>query len=370
MARKKRACAPSPVISTTRTHFPILLSPITVFQPNFQPGVLKAAEKAKLPSLEDRTDLRDTLLFTIDPHDAKDHDDAVFAEPDTDPENPGGYRVIVAIADVSYFVRPGDALDKEALKRANSVYLPDRVVPMLPERLSNNLCSLRENEDRPCLAVEMIIDSGGNKKRHHFIRGLMRSAAKLSYEEAQAISEGAPASPEIKAAIDHLFSAYRARLSERAKRAPLDLDLAERKIIMNSDGEIEKVVRRDRFDAHKVIEEFMILANVAAAETLERARTPRIYRIHENPDEESLNGVRDYLATLDYSLAKGGSVRPGNFNQTLKIAEERDEKEMVSEVILRAQQKAVYDTENYGHFGLNLRSLCTLSRRRSAVMRI
>ena len=320
----------------------------------FPKAVLAEAQKAQLPALDERTDLRATPLFTIDPADAKDHDDACFAEPDTNPENPGGHRIIVAIADVSYFVRAGSELDKEALRRANSVYLPDRVVPMLPERLSNDLCSLREGEDRPCLAVEMIIDSGGRKKSHRFMRALMRSHAKLSYEEAQAISEGAPAGADIKQAVSNLFGAFRARWTERIKRAPLDLDLPERKVILNKQGEVADVIKRERFDAHRVIEEFMILANVAAAETLERARLELIYRVHDQPDEDDLEGVREYLDRLDYRLVKGGSVRPANFNQILKIAEARDEKEMISQIVLRAQRQAIYDTENRGHFGLNL----------------
>ena len=323
---------------------------------DFPDSVLKEAEKAKLPDAQNRTDLRDTLLFTIDPADAKDHDDAVFACPDDDPKNPGGFKVIVAIADVSWFVQPGGALDREARKRGNSTYLPDRVVPMLPERLSNNLCSLRENEDRPCLAVEMVIDASGRKKKHRFMRAIMRSAAKLSYEDAQAISEGKlkSAATPIKEAVQSLYAAFRARWKERAKRAPLDLDLPERKIILNKNGEVAKIALRERFDAHRVIEEFMILANVAAAETLERARVERIYRVHDQPDPEKLEAIRKYLGTLDYSLVKGGSVRPANFNQLLKIAEQRDEKEMVSEVVLRSQRQAIYDTENVGHFGLNL----------------
>ncbi len=325
----------------------------------FPKSVIAEADKAQLPTPDGRTDLRSTPLFTIDPADAKDHDDACFAEPDPDPANPAGHRVIVAIADVSYFVRAGSELDKEALRRANSVYLPDRVVPMLPERLSNDLCSLRAGEDRPCLAVEMIIDSGGRKKSHRFMRAIMRSAAKLSYEDAQAISEGgdpkdvdAPA--EIRDAVRNLFGAFRARWSERSKRAPLDLDLPERKVVLNERGEVADVVKRERFDAHRVIEEFMILANVAAAETLERARLELIYRVHDQPDEDDLEGVREYLDRLDYSLIKGGSVRPANFNQILKIAEARDEKEMISQIVLRAQRQAIYDTDNRGHFGLNL----------------
>jgi len=322
----------------------------------FPAAALAEADRAAPSADAAREDLRDTPLVTIDPADAKDHDDAVFAEPDPDPANAGGYRVIVAIADVSAFVRPGGALDAEALKRGNSVYLPDRVTPMLPERLSNGLCSLRADEDRPCLAVEMIIDGEGRKKRHRFLRATMRSFAKLSYEEAQAISEGAGAgfSPVIRDSVVHLFDAFRARWRERARRAPLDLDLPERRIVLKPNGEVDRIVLRERFDAHRVIEEFMILANVAAAETLERQRTHLIYRVHDQPDPEKLDAVREYLQSLDYSLAKGGSVRPANFNQLLKIAGERDEKEMVSEVVLRAQRQAVYATENVGHFGLNL----------------
>jgi ribonuclease R len=320
----------------------------------FPAPVIAEAKKAKLPPLGDRTDLRDTPLFTIDPADAKDHDDAVFAEPDPDTDNKGGYRIIVAIADVSFFVKPDSALDTEALKRSTSTYLPDRVVPMLPERLSNDLCSLRENEDRPCLAVEMVIDARGAKKRHRFMRAMMRSHAKLSYEDAQAIHDGANAAPHIRDGVRHLYDAFHARWKERTKRAPLDLDLPERKIILGKNGKVERVVKRERFDAHRVIEEFMILANVAAAEALERARTPLIYRVHDQPDPEKLDAIRDYLGTLDYSLDKGGSVRPANFNQLLKIAGQRDQKEMVSEVVLRSQRQAIYDTDNAGHFGLNL----------------
>ncbi|MBL4619817.1 MAG: RNB domain-containing ribonuclease, partial [Marinicaulis sp.] len=209
----------------------------------FPDTVITEANKAKHASLGNRTDLRDTPLFTIDPADAKDHDDAVFAEHDPDTDNPGGYRIIVAIADVSFYVTPDSELDVEALKRGTSTYLPDQVVPMLPERLSNDLCSLREGEDRPCLAVEMILDAGGVKKRHKFLRAMMCSHAKLSYEDAQAISEGADAAPIIKASVKHLYAAFKIRWKERTKRAPLDLDLPERKIIIGKDGTVEKVVK-------------------------------------------------------------------------------------------------------------------------------
>ncbi|MGF1543372.1 MAG: ribonuclease R [Parvularculaceae bacterium] len=312
------------------------------------------ADRASAPGTDDRENLRDRPLVTIDPADANDHDDAVWAAPDGDDSNPGGFVVVVAIADVSWFVRPGSALDEEALKRGNSVYMPDRVVPMLPERLSNDLCSLREGEDRPCLAVEMVLDAGGRKRRHRFMRAVMRSAAKLSYEDAQGVIDGGGGGDAVAKTVRTLKAAFDARWSERAKRAPLDLDLPERRIVLGADGRVDRVERRERFDAHRLIEEFMILANIAAAETLERRKRTQIYRVHDAPDPERLDAARDYLASLGYSLVKGGSVRPANFNQILKTAEARGQKEMVSEAILRAQQQAVYATENVGHFGLNL----------------
>ena len=315
--------------------------------------VVAEAERAAAPDMQNRTDLRDTPLLTIDPEDAKDHDDAVFAAPDDNSKNPGGWRIIVAIADVSWFVRAGSRLDAEAQNRGNSVYLPDRVVPMLPERLSNDLCSLRENVDRPCLAVEMIIDAEGRKKSHRFMRAMMRSAAKLSYADAQKIIGDKDAHGVVASCVRNLHAAFEARWKERAKRAPLDLDLPERKVILKPDGTVDKIINRERYDAHRVIEEFMILANVAAAETLEQTRTPQIYRVHDTPDPEKLNSVRDYLDDLDYSLAKG-SVRPSQFNQILKIAETRGQQEMISDVVLRSQRQAAYSTENVGHFGLNL----------------
>jgi len=321
----------------------------------FSEDVVAEAKNVTVPSLETRVDLRGYDLLTIDPSDAKDHDDAVAAWPDDDADNEGGFRVIVAIADVSWFVRPGSRLDQEALRRGNSVYLPDRVVPMLPEHLSNGLCSLREGEDRPCLAVEMILDHSGRMIDHKFSRAMMRSTAKLSYEEAQAIIRGGEGKTDkITAMVGQLHAAYRCRMGEREKRAPLDLELSERKIVLGDDDLVSDVVMRERFDAHKLIEEFMILANVAASETLEKARIEQIYRVHDKPDAEKLEATRLHLQTLDYRLVKGGSLRPGHFNQILKIAGDRDQKEMVSELILRSQRQAVYATENLGHFGLNL----------------
>jgi ribonuclease R len=315
--------------------------------------VVAEADRAKPPTLGDRVDLREMALITIDPEDAKDHDDAVFAAPDNDKANPGGWKVVVAIADVSWFVRPGSRLDQEAQRRGNSVYLPDRVVPMLPERLSNDLCSLKEGVDRPAIAVELTIDAEGRKRRHRFMRAMMRSAAKLSYAEAQQFICDAAKTGPVADVVRQLYDAFQTRCKERKHRAPLDLDLPERKIILNEDGTVARVIRRERYDAHRLIEEFMILANVAAAETLEQKKTPQIYRVHDVPDPEKLNSVREYLEDLDYSLAKG-PVRPAQFNQILKIAAERGQQEMISDVVLRSQRQAIYATENVGHFGLNL----------------
>ena len=324
----------------------------------FRREALAEAETARPAGLAGREDWRDLPLVTIDPIDAKDHDDAVHAEPDTDPRNPGGFIVTVAIADVAHYVTPGSALDREALVRGNSVYFPDQVVPMLPERISNNLCSLRPAEDRAALGVRMIIGSNGRKRSHTFHRVLMRSAAKLSYQQAQAAADGQPdetTRPLLDHVIKPLYAAYEAIKRERAERQPLDLDLPERKLLLKPDGTVDRVIVPPRLDAHRLIEEFMILANVAAAETLERARTPLIYRVHDEPAPEKLEALREFLATLDIRLAKGQALRPGDFNKILARVKGTEHEQLVNEVVLRTQAQAEYSAENYGHFGLNLR---------------
>jgi len=324
----------------------------------FRREALAEAEEARPAGLAGREDWRKVPLVTIDPADAKDHDDAVYAEPDTDPKNAGGFIVTVAIADVGHYVTPGSALDREALVRGNSVYFPDRVVPMLPERISNDLCSLRPNEDRAALAVRMVIDANGRKRSHTFHRVLMRSAAKLHYAQAQDAADGRPdetTGPLLAPVIEPLYAAYRARLHERQERQPLDLDLPERKILLKADGTVDRVIVPPRLDAHRLIEEFMILANVAAAETLERARTPLIYRVHDEPSPEKIEALREFLATLDINLAKGQVMRPGDFNKILARVKGTEHETLVNEVTLRSQAQAEYSAENYGHFGLNLK---------------
>lgn len=306
---------------------------------------------------EKRTDLRDVPLLTIDPVDARDHDDAVHAEPDTDRKNPGGHIVTVAIADVAHYVRPGSRLDKEARLRGNSVYFPDRVVPMLPERISNDLCSLREAEERPTLAVRMIFDANGRKRRHTFLRAVMKSAAKLSYQEAQAAIDGRVSKkcePLMERALVPLWNAYAALSRARDARGPLDLDLPERKIVLDDRGRVARVDTPERLDAHRLIEEFMIQANVAAAETLEQAKTPLVYRIHDQPSKEKLKALRDFLDTLDMKIGTASGLKPEAFNRVLAQAKSLPVPELVNEIVLRSQAQAEYNPQNLGHFGLNL----------------
>ncbi|NVN86651.1 MAG: ribonuclease R [Rhodopseudomonas sp.] len=325
---------------------------------DFSAEAIREAEAAKPATLKGREDWRELPLVTIDPPDAKDHDDAVHAEPDSDPGNKGGCIVHVAIADVAYYVRPGSALDADALRRGNSVYFPDRVVPMLPERISNDLCSLIPNAPRGALAVRMVIDASGRKRSHSFHRILMRSAAKLSYAQAQAAIDGRPddtTGPLLEPILKPLYAAYDIVKRGRDERDPLDLDLPERKILLKPDGTVDRVVVPERLDAHKLIEEFMILANVAAAEMLEKKALPLIYRVHDEPSVEKVHNLQEFLKTLDLSFTKAGALRPALFNRVLAQVKGHDAEPLVNEVVLRSQAQAEYASENYGHFGLNLR---------------
>jgi ribonuclease R len=323
----------------------------------FPPAALVEAEGRTVPDLRGREDLRAIPLVTIDGADARDFDDAVFAEPDDDPANPGGWRLLVAIADVAHYVRPGSALDREARNRGNSCYFPDRVVPMLPEALSNGLCSLVPGEPRACLAVRMRIDARGDLVDHAFVRGLMRSAARLTYEQVQAAIDGTPddtTASLLDAVIRPLLAAHRALAAARARRGTLDLDLPERVIRLDPQGRVATIDVRRQTDAHRLIEEFMILANVAAATELERRGVPCVYRIHDQPDALKLEGLRPFLEAIGYGLAKGALV-PAHFTHVLKAVAGRPEALLVNELILRAQAQAAYDPENIGHFGLALR---------------
>jgi ribonuclease R len=328
----------------------------------FSEAVEDEAAHQELPSLKGREDLRDLPLITIDPADARDHDDAVYAMRDDDPKNADGWIVWVAIADVAAYVRPGTNLDREARDKGNSTYFPDRVEPMLPERLSNGLCSLTQGDNRACMAVRMVFDKDGRKTGHKFVRGLMRSHAKLSYEQAQAAIDGPEkgdgpddtTGPIMEAVLYPLWNAYRAMLKGRLKRSPLQIESAERRIRMNPEGQITSIEPRVSLEAHRLIEEMMIQANVCAAETLEQKKTPLLYRVHDAPSQEKLFNLGDFLSTIGKPWNKGEPATTKRFNKLLDETREGEHAEVVNEVVLRTQMQAVYSAENVGHFGLNL----------------
>ncbi len=325
----------------------------------FPEAVLLEAERQDPATLGAREDLRHLPLVTIDPSDARDRDDAVHAHPDTEPGNPGGHVIWVAIADVAAHVPPGSELDREARTRGNSTYFPDRVVPMLPDRLSGDLCSLHENVDRACLAVEMRIDAQGVKIGQRFTRGLMRSQASLAYEAVQAAIDGQPdarTEPLLDPVLRPLYAAYGALKLARANRQPLELELPERRIELSDEGKVLSVNFKERFDAHKLIEEFMVLANVAAAEELERLRKPLLYRVHEQPNADKIDALRDVAQASGFVLAKGQVLQTRHLNNLLKAAQGSDYAELLNLTTLRSMTQAYYHPQNLGHFGLALRS--------------
>src|SRR5210317_2205745 len=306
-----------------------------------------------------RQNLRDVPLVTIDPADARDHDDAVFAEYDTDPANKGGFILWVAIADVAHYVTPGSQLDREAWKRGNSTYFPDRVVPMLPDRLSGDLCSLHEGVPRACIALRMVLDAQGDKISHEFYRAMMKSAASLTYQEVQAAMDGhvnERVEPYLETVIQPLYAAYAALAAARERRQPLDLDLPERRIELSEDGKVASVAFKDRLDAHRLIEECMVLANVAAAETLIAKKTPLLFRVHEEPSPDKLEALRETAQAAGLVLAKGQVLRTKHLNQLLQQAKGTDEAELINMSTLRSMTQAYYAPQNFGHFGLALRN--------------
>jgi ribonuclease R len=340
---------------------PRAASIIAIHAHNLPTGFSKSAEAeaeaAQPPTLAGREDLRAVPFVTIDPSDARDHDDAVYAEPDDAPGNAGGWLIWVAIADVAAYVRADTALDREAREKANSVYFPDRVEPMLPERLSNGLCSLVEGENRACMAVRMVFGADGRKRSHRFVRGLMRSAAKLSYEQAQAAIDGEPddkTGPILATILRPLWDAYHIMLKGRLARSPLAIESLERRIIIGEDGKVASITPRKSLEAHRLIEEMMIQANVAAAEQLEANKTPLIYRIHDTPSQEKVQSLADFLETIGVPWTKGEAPRTDRFNRLLEQTRETPHADIVNEVVLRSQMQAVYSSDNIGHFGLNL----------------
>ncbi|MEE4347964.1 MAG: ribonuclease R, partial [Paracoccaceae bacterium] len=326
---------------------------------DFPDEVIAEADSMKPAGLSGREDMRDMPLITIDPWDARDHDDACWAHADDDPANAGGHVIWVAIADVAHYVHPGSALDIEARRRGNSSYFPDRVVPMLPDRLSGDLCSLHEGVPRACIAVRMQVDATGQKIGHRFVRGLMRSVASLNYREVQEARDGAPnekCAPLMDLVITPLYAAYDALVKARARRQPLDLDLPERKVILSDEGKVTSVNFADRLDAHKLIEEFMVLANVAAAETLIARRSPLLFRVHEEPSPEKLEALRDTAQAAGLVLAKGQVLKTAHLNALLAQAEGTDHDELINISTLRAMTQAYYSPSNFGHFGLALQA--------------
>ena len=312
----------------------------------FPQAALDQAEAAGPVALGSREDLRGVPLVTIDGEDARDFDDAVFAEADGD-----GHRLIVAIADVAHYVPHGSPLDRTGWERGNSVYFPDRVVPMLPEALSNGWCSLRPDEERGCLFVEMRVDAAGRKTAHRFGRGLMRSAARLTYEQVQDAHDRDDA---LGLPIPALYAAFRALLGARQARGTLDLDLPERKVTLDDSGKVLAIVPRPRLDSHRLIEEFMVLANVAAAEVLEKQHLPCMYRVHAPPSDEKMEALRTFLHGMSVSLPPQGQVHPRDLDAVLKQVEGTEAAPLVNEVVLRSQSQAQYSPDNIGHFGLAL----------------
>ena len=316
----------------------------------FSPEAIEEAQAAaKLPlSSDHREDLRHLPIVAIDPSDARDHDDAIWAEPD----GQGGFRALVAIADVSFYVRPGGSLDRAARERGNSVYFPDRVVPMLPEVLSADVCSLRAGQDRAAMACHLTIAANGKVTDWRFTRALVRIDEVIAYEEAQRrIDEGDAAQHLV-----NLWDAWRALERARTDRDPLDLDLPERRVKLDEAGRITEIALRERLDAHRVVEDFMIAANVAAAKALESKVAPIVYRIHEPPNREKLVALKDYLATFDRKFTLGQVITPGLFNRMLKDVADEAEKALTMEAVLRSQTQAYYGPRNAGHFGLALGS--------------
>nr|WP_314447085.1 ribonuclease R [uncultured Sphingomonas sp.] len=314
----------------------------------------EAREVSKMPLGTEREDLRHLPIVAIDPADARDHDDAIWASPRED----GGWDAIVAIADVSFYVRPGSALDREARRRGNSVYFPDRVVPMLPHELSSDICSLKEGQDRAALACHLQVGADGTLKAHRFTRAVIRVAANIAYEDAQRAIDGEDGvEPELVAsALRPLWDCWAALFAARKKREPLELDLPERQVVLDEKGRIMSVAPRERLDAHKLVEDYMIAANVAAAKALEAKKAPVMYRVHETPGREKLTALKDYLATFDLEFALGQVVKPATFNRIIERVGESDSLPEITEQILRTQTQARYSPDPLGHFGLALPS--------------
>ncbi|MDP3371865.1 MAG: VacB/RNase II family 3'-5' exoribonuclease [Candidatus Paracaedibacteraceae bacterium] len=321
----------------------------------FSDKAVQQANDAKLPPLGKRTDYRSIPLVTIDGEDSRDFDDAVWAEPDSDHTNKGGWRAIVAIADVAYYVRPGDELDKEAFDRGNSIYFADRVVPMLPEGLSNEMCSLKPNEDRACIAVEMVISATGNLKSYKFCRGLMRSSARLTYKQVQEAIDGDYTSVSKMLwdnVLEPLYGCYKSLRVARDQRGSLNLESIERKVIFDEDGKIKAIIPKPQQISNQLIEELMISANVSAAKALTSKKWPCLFRVHDKPDETRVENLKHVIQKMRIKVPKIPKMTPQGFNTILE--QETPFKRLIHDLVLRSQAQAVYSPDNLGHFGLGL----------------
>lgn len=315
-------------------------------------------EGMKVPELGDREDLRTIPLVTIDGFDARDFDDAVFAQKDEDPANEGGYKLIVAIADVSFYVHKGDVLDAHASERGNSVYFPDYVLPMLPEALSNDLCSLRPFVERACIACYMTMTKNGRIKSFRFARALMKSHARLTYEEVEKTLLRGKANkntePVLTTTLLPIFEAYKLLKSARDERGSLELESDEHQIIFDETKEVKDIELKKSLTAHKIIEEFMVAANVAAAKALSHAGWPCIYRIHDKPDPIRLQSMKTLLKMLNLPTIASDNPSPKELNRVLAASKGTPYAQMVNTLVLRSQAQAQYSPNNIGHFGLNL----------------
>ncbi|MBT3504797.1 MAG: ribonuclease R, partial [Piscirickettsiaceae bacterium] len=325
----------------------------------WSPEALKHAESygEHIPktAINGRLDLRHLPLLTIDGEDARDFDDAVHAEALDD----GSWRLWVAIADVSYYVDPNSPLDKDAQERGTSVYFPSQVIPMLPEALSNGLCSLNPEVDRLCMVCEMVVDANGQLTSHQFHQGVMNSHARLTYTEVAAmlVDNDATLRSQYKAVLpglETMYGLYKAMLSSRHQRGAIDFELTETQFLFDSNRKIDAIVPRERNDAHRLIEEFMVAANVSAAQFLLSHKLPALYRVHETPSAEKLSGLREFLSELGLSLGGGDDPSPSDYAVLLSAAHQRQDAHLLQTVMLRSMKQAMYHPDNVGHFGLAL----------------
>ena len=328
---------------------------------NFDSETTVLAKSKTVPELGSRRDFRETPFVTIDGHDARDFDDAVWAAPDTASTNQGGWNLQIAIADVAYYVHEGDALDKTARLRGNSVYCPDRVVPMLPESLSTGVCSLKPNEDRACIVACIKIDAEGNIIKKNFARGLMRSVARLTYEQVQSAFDGihdeVTGSLATKV-IKPLYGAFFALNRARQKRGTLELEIPDRKVKFDKAGRVHAIDEQQRLDSHRMIEEFMITANVAAAELLEQHSAPVMYRIHERPAPDKIESLAEAVNNFGLKFIKNNKIDPRAFSLLVTDARKKNISTVINEIVLRTQSQAVYGPLRIGHFGLGLKTYC------------